>query len=60
MPKINNISFTNEEITTLCEDILRSVDYDIYREDLDNDCAILAEIECAVRSFVENVEVVYE
>ena len=60
MPEINYIKFTDEQIISLCEEILRSVDYDIYKDDLEEGCTILADIECSVRGFLSGVEVVWE
>ena len=53
------VKFTEEELQGIAEDILGTVDYDIYKEDLE-EREILGEIENLVSKWVKHLEVVYE
>lgn len=59
MTVLAKVKFTEEELQGIAEDILGTVDYDIYKEDLE-EREILGEIEYLVSKWVEQVEVVYE
>ena len=59
MAELGRVKFTEEELQGIAEDILGTVDYDIYKEDL-MEREILGEIEGIVCKWVEQLEVVYE
>ena len=51
------IKFTEEELQGIAEDILGTIDYDIYKEDWDKR-ELLSEIENLVSKWAEQLEVV--
>ncbi|AKO61077.1 hypothetical protein AXI76_gp176 [Pseudoalteromonas phage H101] len=59
MREIAKVKFTEEELQGIAEDIIGTVDYDIYKEDWDKR-ELLGEIESIVSKWVEQLEVVYE
>lgn len=59
MREIAKVKFTEEELQGIAEDILGTVDYDIYKEDWDKR-ELLGEIESIASKWVEQLEVVYE
>lgn len=59
MREIAKVKFTEEELQGIAEDIIGTVDYDIYKEDLE-EREILGKIENLVSKWVEQLEVVYE
>lgn len=58
MKEIVKVKFTEEELQDIVEDILGTVDYDTYKDDLE-EREILGEIESLVSKWVEQLEVVY-
>lgn len=60
MTKLNKISYTEEELQQLAENILCDIDYDIYKEEMVDGFGLIDSIKSKIVDFVENVEVVYE
>jgi transcription termination factor NusB len=50
------IEFSTEELEQLAENILSSIDYDIYKEDLE-DRVLINEIGYQIQDFIENLKV---
>ena len=46
--------YSEEELQELAEDILQGVDYDIYKEDLE-ECILIDEISMKIANFVDSV-----
>ena len=59
MARLDKIKFTEKELQGIAEDILGTIDYDIYKEDWDKR-ELLSEIENLVSKWVEQLEVVYD
>ena len=59
MTVLAKVKFSEEELQGIAEDILGTVYYDVYKEDLE-EREILVKIENLVSKRVEQLEVVYE